>query len=293
MVDDGSEDDSVTIIRKFPCRLVQLPHHAGASAARNAGAQKSRGEILFFIDADCLLMKDAVKQAVEALSAYDPETIIGGTYTKLPYDRSFYSVFQSVFINYSETKKLFNPDYIATHAMVIASGTFKKAGGFPEDFMPILEDVAFSHRLRRAGYTLVMNPDILVQHIFNFTFWKSMRNAVRKSKYWAQYSMGNKDLFVDSGTASVELKYNVLSFVVTACILMAGISTQSWTAALAAPLVIIGNSLVSRRLLRAFYDAQGFSFSLCASCYYMLVYPLAVGFGSVCGIYRHFKGNGP
>ena len=55
VVDDCSEDDSVEIIGKFPCRLIRLEKHSGASKARNTGAFHSTGQILFFTDADCLV----------------------------------------------------------------------------------------------------------------------------------------------------------------------------------------------------------------------------------------------
>jgi len=47
-------------------------------------------------------------------------------------------MFQSVFINYFELKRPEAPDYIATHAMAINAGTFRKSGGFPAEFLPCL-----------------------------------------------------------------------------------------------------------------------------------------------------------
>ncbi|UCE71730.1 MAG: glycosyltransferase family 2 protein, partial [Nitrospiraceae bacterium] len=52
VVDDHSNDDSVEIIKTFPCKLVCLEQRSGTSKARNTGARSSSGEILFFIDAD-------------------------------------------------------------------------------------------------------------------------------------------------------------------------------------------------------------------------------------------------
>jgi glycosyltransferase involved in cell wall biosynthesis len=39
VVDDCSADSSTTIIEKYPCRLMRLSEHGGASKARNTGAQ--------------------------------------------------------------------------------------------------------------------------------------------------------------------------------------------------------------------------------------------------------------
>ena len=219
VVDDCSIDNTAEIARKFPCIFFRLDENSGASKARNTGARNSTGDILFFIDADCILQKDTlinVNKTFNEFSSIQPTSgnerysgiVIGGTYTKIPYDDVFFSTFQSIFINYSETKKG-QPDYIAGHAMAIESDLFAKSNGFPESFLPIIEDVEFSHRLRKMGVRLEMHPEILVQHIFNFTFLKSMKNAFKKSKYWTAYSLGNKDMLSVSGTASVELKTNV------------------------------------------------------------------------------------
>lgn len=215
VADDCSTDDSVEIIRRYPCKLVRLEKHSGASAARNVGARNSRGELLFFTDADCLLKSDTLSLANRAISDY-PEAIIGGTYEQLSYDGNFWSDFQSLFVHYSETRKK-EPDYIATHAMAVKADVFKNTGGFREEFLPILEDVEWSHRVRRAGRRLLMEPEIRVWHVFNFTLMRSLKNACRKSLYWTAYSIANRDLFADSGTASSELKVNVAVFFPLRC----------------------------------------------------------------------------
>jgi glycosyltransferase involved in cell wall biosynthesis len=206
VVDDCSEDDSVHIIKKYPCKLIELTRHAGAATARNHGARNSRGDIIFFTDADCLVLPDTLQIGEKAARRYGPRVIIGGTYTCHPFDKSFFSLFQSVYINYSELKNIEAPDYIATHTMVIHADVFRESGGFREDFLPILEDVEFSHRLLRNGYLLRMADRLLVRHVFNYTLGKSFRNAYIKSKFWVIYSLCNRDLLKDSGTASIELK---------------------------------------------------------------------------------------
>ncbi|MDX1776989.1 MAG: glycosyltransferase family A protein, partial [Desulfobulbales bacterium] len=289
VVDDFSSDNSTAIIEKYPCRLIRLNKHAGASKTRNTGAEHSRGEDLFFIDSDCLLQPDTIAAAAAAHLQEGPEVIIGGTYTQLPYDQGFFSVFQSVFIHYSETKNLQNPDYIATHAMVIGADLFKKLGGFDEHFMPILEDVEFSHRLKEKGYRLRMNENILVQHIFNFNLVKSMRNGIRKSKYWSIYSLKNRDLLADSGTASQEFKFNVMSCFINLVLIVIGLWFKNWAFVFAVLLLLGVNLYLNRQLIRAFHETGGTLFATFALLYYTLVYPFAVGIGACSGIYsQHF-----
>ncbi len=287
VVDDASDDRSVEIIRRYPCKLLRLERHAGAAAARNLGARHSQGEILFFTDADCLLQEDALSLACETLRAGGPQVVVGGTYTPIPHDRRFFSAFQSVFIHYAETKRAEDPDYLATHALAIPAEIFRAANGFAEGFLPILEDVELSHRLRRTGHRLLMHPGIQVRHIFDFTLAKSLRNAFRKARYWTCYSLANRDLFSDSGTASLGLKTNVATYALSLLLLvLAGLAREP-LALFPLPLLHALNLYVNRGLLRAFFRAQGLRFSIASTLYYTLLYPAAVGAGALVGAAKY------
>ena len=287
VVDDCSSDSSVSIINKYPCRLIQLAEHGGASRARNTGALNSVGDVLFFIDADCIMQPDTLTRASAAYQEKGPGVIIGGTYTWVPYDQDFFSIFQSIYIHYSETKNCKNPDYVATHAMLVSTDLFQKSGGFNEQFMPILEDVELSHRLKRLGYTLHMDPHIQVQHIFNFNLIESMRNGIRKSKYWSLYSIKNRDLLSDSGTASQELKFNVLSCFLIGALLLLGLLFQTRSFITPVPLLFGFNLYLNRRLIRTFHNVRGPFFAFQAMLYYTLMYPFAVGLGAFSAIFSH------
>jgi GT2 family glycosyltransferase len=288
VVDDASADDSVDVIRRYPCRLVQLDRHGGASRARNAGAADARGQILFFTDADCLLEEDALAHAADTLARAGPGAVVGGTYTRAPADRRFFSRFQSVFIHYNETRDT-NPDYLATHALAIRAADFRARGGFREDFLPILEDVEFSHRLRRHGHRLVMNPAILARHVFNYSAARSLTNAFRKSMYWTVYSLRARDLLADSGTASLGLKANVAAYAGGLLLLALALFTGEplWATAAGATLGL--NLYANRGLFAAFHRARGLPFAFAAGLYYLFVYPLPVGAGAAAGVLRCLK----
>lgn len=286
VVDDGSADDSLERIQRFPCRVVQMPRHAGAGAARNAGARASRGEVLFFTDADCLLQPDALAQAVAALGGA-ADVAVGGTYTPVPSLPRFFDRFQSAFIHYFETKQAPTADYLATHALALGAATFRRHAGFAEDALPILEDVEFSHRLRRGGCELIMNAALQVRHVFDYSLAKSLRNAFRKARYWTCYSLGAGDLLADSGTASHELKLDVGAWCLSAALLVTGwaIAAPAWIVAAAA--VQATNAYANRGLLDAFRRAHGARFTLASALYYFLIYPVAVGAGALSGAWLY------
>ncbi len=291
VVDDCSTDRSAEIIARYPCTLIPLDRHSGASRARNAGAARAAGEALFFIDADCLCLPDTLSAAARSYER-DPHAVTGGTYTRIAADDTFFSTFQSLFIHYCETKNT-EPDYVATHAMVIDTAAFRKSGGFPEDFMPILEDVEFSHRLRRSGCRLAMNPGILVRHLFNFDLGKSLGNAFRKSLYWTIYSLANRDLLRDSGTASVELKTAVFAWLLHAFLVLLWLATGRTAWLFPIPPVCAASLYINRKFLALLFDARGISFGLRAALYYSLLYPVAVGIGGMIGLLKYLSGYGP
>jgi GT2 family glycosyltransferase len=190
-------------------------------------------------------------------------------------------------VNYSETRRE-TPDYIATHAMVIDSMLFRKSGGFNEDFLPIIEDVEFSHRLKRSGFRLVMNPDILVRHIFNFTLMKSLKNAFRKSMFWTIYSLKNRDLFSDSGTASIGLKINTVSLFSSGLSILLYFLSGKAVFLFIIPFILILNLLINRGLLKAFYQNKGLFFAIISTMYYTMIYTIPVGIGAIVGTMRYF-----
>ncbi len=285
VADDGSEDASVEIIQAFPCRLVRLQGRAGVSRARNAGARAASGELLLFVDNDCLLARDTLSIA-NASYGRGGNRVLGGTYTPLPHDRDFFSTFQSISINHFETRTA-QPDYVAAHAMVVDADLFRRSGGFIEDsFIGVaasVEDVELSHRLRRAGCQLAVDPAMQVQHVFRFSLARSVANALRKARYWTMYSLANRDVLADSGAASLALKANVLCAAAAAC--LAALTVASGAAwPLGAALALLALDLgVNRRLVAAWLGARGAPFAILATLYYLTLYAAAVGTGAAAG----------
>ena len=282
VVDDGSEDNSLEVARSFPCTLISLRHSVGAAEARNFGARRARGRLLFFVDSDCIVEQHTLTQMVAAFSGCGKRVVVGGTYTERPFDAGFFSFFQSILVHYSETKNQ-NPDYVATHALAMDTEQFRRSGGFARQFLPILEDVDFTHRLRRNGYRLLMHPKLQVQHDFQYGLRRSLANACNKARYWLLYSLRNRDLLADSGTASRELKINLLSFLLFFVLLQGCAFGGVWQWPLAG-LLFWANLLSCRRLLYRFFVAGGSWFGLRASGYFLFVYPVAIWAGAARGL---------
>jgi len=293
VIHDCSRDNTAAVLAdlatRYPFRLFEFPENRGVSKARNSGAKEARGEILLFIDADCIVQPGTIGRCVEALRKGD-SIQVGGAYTRTAWDADFFSNFQSLYIHHVETKTE-HPDYIATHCMAILKKTYEEFGGFKEDYFighaASVEDVELSHRLISAGYQLTRPADIQVQHMFRFTFGKSVRNAIKKSKYWTMYSLYNKDVMKDSGAASYELKVNVGTQVINMGLVVAAILLRNWLPLLGVAFLYGINTAVSYNLLRLIKHEKGWWFLIRAMAYYQLVYPYIVAYGSSAGVLKY------
>jgi glycosyltransferase involved in cell wall biosynthesis len=85
VVDDGSSDDTRSIVRAFEDRGVRLLDNqgAGVSAARNTGARAANGDWLMFLDADDRLRPSAVAALVGPAQAAPDAVAIYGNYDRI------------------------------------------------------------------------------------------------------------------------------------------------------------------------------------------------------------------
>lgn len=158
-------------------KLLRQPHQ-GPAAARNAGAQAARGDVIVFLDADCEPAPDWLEQMVRPLSQ-DAVVGAGGwvrtqqqgllpRFVQLEYDQRYERVAQRRYI-----------DFISSATAAYQRAAFLEAGGFDTTMLGA-EDVDLSFRLAEAGHKLVFAPDAVVYHTHPESLWAYVR---RKFKY--------------------------------------------------------------------------------------------------------------
>ncbi|MFQ5859241.1 MAG: lysylphosphatidylglycerol synthase domain-containing protein [Anaerolineae bacterium] len=158
-------------------RLIQQPH-CGAAAARNAGAQAARGDVIVFLDADCVPAVDWLERLVSPMSM-DGVVGTGGRvetrqqgvlprFIQLEYDERYDRVARHRCV-----------DFISSATAAYRRNGFQKIGGFDTTMLGA-EDVDLSFRLAEAGHKLVFAPDAIVYHTHPQSLWAYIR---RKFKY--------------------------------------------------------------------------------------------------------------
>jgi len=271
--DDCSSDDTVRMAEEWGAVIVRHPESVGAAIARNHGAQRARSPILFFTDHDCCVLPDTLERAIVSFQNLNEKTILGGTYDIDPVDgEHFASRFQSLHVHYSETR-CDDPDYIASHALVMDRESFLREGGFPESLSRVLpngccQDVLMAHMMKKRGYRLKVDPGILVLHMFNFTFYRSLKNAYWKSRSWIRVAMGSARLISDSGSASTEMKLSGITTGLSACFFVAALAHPVF---LPLGLILYVISLLCNiSFLRFLLKKSGLSYTIRATPFYSI-----------------------
>ncbi|HET9283374.1 MAG TPA: glycosyltransferase [Candidatus Angelobacter sp.] len=162
LVDNGSTDKTLEIAESFQDRLnLRILQKTGVriSGLRNLGAQEARGEIVAFLDADCLANSDWLKQILE----FAPGGSVGvvGAHYLLPEDSSWVG---RTWHRYQEAGKSGEVSHVPAGDLIMRREDFLRLGGFDESIQTN-EDYELCERVRKAGMTVRAYPEIGVVHL--------------------------------------------------------------------------------------------------------------------------------
>jgi len=151
VADGGSQDRTVDLARPLCDRVIAAPR--GRGLQMNAGAAAARGQILIFLHADTRLPADA-DQLVTAAIAHSGRDwgrfdvrITGG-----------HALFPMISATMNLRSRLTG---IATgdQAIFVTRQAFAAAGAFP--YIPLMEDIVFSRRLKGRGAPICLRHHVL------------------------------------------------------------------------------------------------------------------------------------
>jgi len=146
VVDNGSDDRTVALAESHGARVARLPH-VTISALRNHGAGIARGQVLVFIDADCTVAADWLKQASRYLQRQD--VALFGSPPGIPRDSTW--VQRTWFlVRGKRGEEVTEVTWLESMNMFVPRRLFLDLGGFNEDLITC-EDVDISYRLAEYG----------------------------------------------------------------------------------------------------------------------------------------------
>ena len=167
VIDDGSTDETFDAANRFPVKLFTNPVSRGQSFCRNLGAREACGEILAFLDSDCVAEPTWLRE-LTAYFSWERVGAVGG-YVDGYFGASVLDRYEQAAspLNMGKRHQVGNHDsstlYVPTCNLLVRKIIFLEAGGFQPE-LHVGEDVDFCWRMRNRGHLLVYAPRGAVRH---------------------------------------------------------------------------------------------------------------------------------
>ncbi|WP_371055977.1 glycosyltransferase family 2 protein [Rhodosalinus sp. K401] len=175
VVDNGSTVPIDAVRERFPAVRFLIETEKGAAPARNRGVSAARGEILAFIDADCVPARDWLAAVRRVASRAD---LVGGrvsVFDETPPPRTGAQAFEAVFAfdfrTYIEKK-----GFSGAGNLVTTRAVFEDVGPFVNG---LSEDTEWTKRAVAKGYRLVYDDGLRVGHPSR-SDWPALRAKWRR-----------------------------------------------------------------------------------------------------------------
>ena len=226
VVDNNSTDDTRRILESFGERIRTLKEvKKGSFAARNTGVKNARGEILAFVDSDCVVGDDWLEKLTEPIISEGEVAAYGGSvdaqetrWSRMEhaYEESFIDGFsKGEYIQMGDTKNL-----------AIKRDVFLGIGGFDDSF-EWSGDTDFGLRFAEAGFRIRLAEGCRAKHYFKAGFWKLVRNKFRHGfwgvKIYIKHKGKHGEYLHNYGRVLKEVKYGLYSLALSA------IPLAAWT----------------------------------------------------------------
>lgn len=182
VVDDGSTDNSSEIASRYPVRLLRHDVNRGIASARNTGTVAAKGDVVLYIDADCVADYNLVENVLESFRGTNIIGV-GGTGVEVP-KPGLANRYRAKYLAQTLGKtKIVNPLCLFGQCFAFRKSALLNIGLFDPIFKTNAEDVDLCLRLRSRGCTYIYDPNIAVYHIRDDTLLTLLKAVFRASCY--------------------------------------------------------------------------------------------------------------
>ena len=187
VVDGNSTDKTREIVKEYPVKLV-VEEKKGLNLARNVGIKCSNGEIIAFTDADCIVPNNWIMKIVDNFKD-SKVSCVGGSAKSL--DTNFVSQYADNSIVrlmplFTKREELESVKPFFRHPagcnMAFRRKVAEEVGYFDENIQYGFDEVEFADRICRAGYKMVLDPEVVVWHKHRSTLGELLKQNFQYGK---------------------------------------------------------------------------------------------------------------
>lgn len=167
VVDDGSTDDTVEMVKKFPVKLMELKGNKGRSYARNVGLAEIKSDFVLFVEADAIYSSNFLKLCLKHFKNPKVAGVIG--------KQEVWNRGEGVWAKCKSAEREANfLDYKPFSAWLYRVSLVKKLKGFDES-LDFGEDVDLARRVQGMGYALKYEQKAVWKHYEPVSLLKILR----------------------------------------------------------------------------------------------------------------------
>ena len=186
-VDDGSEDNTLSIIKEYVSRIdipAKVFHTSwkGLGHARNIVAANAEGDFILWVDGDMVLSRDFMRKLVEFMEQHPEMGVAKGEQALEPGGNLLatletYSRAAGRMVDYQSEKA--RSKALGTGGSIYRIEVLTQVGGFDENLRGYNEDWDIEIRVRSAGWSLLTTNAKFLDYERHGLTWKNLW-----SRYW-------------------------------------------------------------------------------------------------------------
>lgn len=181
LLDNNSTDQTIEIIKKFPnVKLIEKKENLGFSKGNNLAAHQATGKYILFLNPDCKLLGDCIKEAIKFLDDHAEAGIVAPkliekngqvqpSVRKLP---TILGAIKEYYLNIKNSYEAYAPttyspievESVVGAAIIIKRELFLLIGGFNEQYFMYYEDLDLCRKVRKQGLKVYYFPECCIEH---------------------------------------------------------------------------------------------------------------------------------
>ena len=238
VVDDASNDNSVSLGRQFNCTMLQQSENHGPSFCRNLGVDQAQGGVVLLIDADVLIAADTMDRVAAFFNGNPGISVLQGRYSDACYYRNLFSRYKNYKLAFRElSRPSAEVAFINTSIVAIRRSVFSKYRF--DETVRRAEDSLFGWKYYSDGNKIILDPSLQAVHMKAYSFRAfvnyQFRSGANLVDSWIHKSLGSAILSESNSLSNrLQLLRAPLSLLVALVLFsIPFVSWNWWTPALA------------------------------------------------------------
>jgi glycosyltransferase involved in cell wall biosynthesis len=272
VVDDCSTDRSDEISRQKGARVLKTSRQSGPGAARNLGAQKARGEILFFVDADVVVKPDAIERVAANFINHPEIAAVFGSYDDEPDAQNFISQYKNLFHRFVHQQGSSEAETFWAGCGAVRRDVFLALDGFDVERYPrpAIEDIELGYRMRTKGHRILLDKQLQGKHLKRWTL-RSMLHAdiFCRAVPWSKLILESDSMLNDLNLQTTD---RISAGLLGMSLLMLPFSVIKPQLLLLIGAMLAMIPILNHKLYRYFFRRKGLAFAILAFPLHLLYY---------------------